>query len=508
MTDEPQELDEIRNATLRGLRWVVIARPMVECVLLASMVVLARLITPTEFGHFAIALLIIGLGNVSVAAMTIALVQRPTLEREVLRSASAISLLAGALLVGLTLLAAQLLVVPIFGTRTAELVRLSAPGCLVASASAVSLAVLQRQLAFRRLSVIDVTATAVRGVVSVILAFVGLQGTALVIGVLASTVAQTALSWVWAPPPVPRPRWRATKDVLHFGLPNWLAGVSWIAFQNCDYAIVGARLGALQAGYYFRAYTLAVDYQKKVSQVMATVGFPVLARTRRDDEMSELRSRMVRLLTVTLFPLLALLAVVAPVAVPWVLGPEWQPAVAPTQILVIGGAATLVIDTVGSALMAAGRPRAILGFGWAHFAVYAAAVFLTTGSGLTAVAAAAAVVHTAFVFVAYVLLLRGTRGVAARVWRDVGPALTSCAALIAVSLPASVAMSAIHAPTLLNLTVVTLAAAAAYTVTLRSYFRETWGMLISLIRHLLPDRSHRETAAPVEVLPTPATIES
>ena len=43
----------------------------------------------------------------------------------------------------------------------------------------------------------------------------------------------------------------------------------------------------------------------------------------------------------------------------------------PTQILAAGGAATLTIDAAGSAFQATGRTRAMLGYGVAHFAVYA-----------------------------------------------------------------------------------------------------------------------------------------
>ena len=35
--------------------------------------------------------------------------------------------------------------------------------------------------------------------------------------------------------------------------------ISWVGFSNVDYAIIGARLGALRTGLYFRAYTLAVE---------------------------------------------------------------------------------------------------------------------------------------------------------------------------------------------------------------------------------------------------------
>ena len=87
---------------------------------------------------------------------------------------------------------------------------------------------------------------------------------------------------------------------------------------------------------------------------MTTVGFPMLSRTQTAVEMAHLRSQMVRLLSLVLFPLLVLLAIVAPVFVPWLFGHVWAPAVVPTQILALGGAATLVIDTIGAVLMASG----------------------------------------------------------------------------------------------------------------------------------------------------------
>jgi PST family polysaccharide transporter len=507
MTDGPRDLKDLRSATVRGLRWVIVARPIVECMLVGSMVVLARLIPPAAFGHFATASLISGFGAASVSAITTALVQRAQLERAHLQAANALALGSGAVLGGLTLLAAAFIVDPIFGSGTADVVRLSAPGPLIAGAGAVPFAVLQRRLEFRRLSVNDVVGSGVRSFGSVALALAGLDGGALVLGVLAGTAAQTLLAWRWAPPPAPRPRWRATRELLHNGTPNWLAAVSWIGFANCDYAIVGARLGAVQSGLYFRAYTLAVEYQKKVSNVAATLGLPVLARTRNQEEMGELRGQMVSLLTVLLFPCLMLLAIVAPVAVPFVFGARWSPAVAPTQVLALGGAATIVIDAVGTTLMAAGRSRAVLGFGWGHFAVYAVAVFFTAPLGLTAVAGAAAVVHSAFVVVAYGLMYRSARPrVLAGIWADIGPATCGCAALTAASLPVGVAMSAAQAPAVAYLAAVTFAGGCAYLAVLRICFASSWQTLVSLTRHLLPRGLGRRRPASIEVL-APAAAE-
>jgi lipopolysaccharide exporter len=510
MPDGPQDLQDLRVAALRGLRWVAVARPLIECLLVASMVALARLIPPAEFGHVATASLITGFGAASVSALSAALVQRPTLRREHLQAANALAWGCGAVLLGLALVAASVVMEPVFGARTADMVRLAAPGALIAAAGVVPVAMLQRELAFRRLSIIDVTGSAVRGLGAVGLAVAGLDAPALVLGGVTALAAQTALAWLWAPPPLPRLRWAAARDLLHNGMPNWLAAVSWIGFANCDYAIVGARLGAVQAGLYFRAYTLAVECQKKVSNVMTSVGFPVLARTRTGEELSTLRGQMIALSTVLIFPCLALLAVLAPVAVPWVFGQEWRAAVVPTQVLAIGGAATLVIDAVGTTLMAAGRSRAVLVFGWAHFVTYAVAVFFTAPLGLVGVAAAAAAVHAGFVVVAYrVMHWSAGEAVLTRIRQDLAPAACSCAGLVAVGVPATLAMSAIQAPPLLQLIVVTSAAACGYVAVLRTCFAPAWRTVTGFARRLLGDRvwRRRRASRAVDVLPSPIAVE-
>ncbi len=492
MTDDSLSTSEVRTATLRGLRWIVITRPTSELISMASLVVCAHLIPPAEFGRFAVAAIVGELAFIPSAGVGAALVQRSSVTRQHLQAGFALALLVGLALVALTLAAAATIVVPVFGERTAEFVRLSTPGFFVAAVSTVPAALLQRRLAFRRLSVIDVVGSLAAAGVSIGLAVAGLNGFALVLGVLAGGLAATLLMWVWAPPPLPILRRGPAREVLGYGGPAALAAVSWIGFRNCDYAIVGARLGPLQAGLYFRAYTLGVEYQKKVSKVMSSVGFPILARTSSRGDMEELRTRIVRLLTLVLFPLLALLAIVAPVFVPWLFGHAWTGAVRPTQILAVGGASTLVIDAAGAGLMAAGRPRALLGYGWAHFAAYGITVFLVAPLGLTAVAVDAAVVHTLFLLVAYILMLQGSgERPLRRLWDDIAPATVACSAIVAAGVPVSLALTAARVPALPYLAAVFAVAAAAYLVTLRVFFRSSLRSLQTFATRVLPHRSLR-----------------
>ena len=481
------EDQDLRRAAIHGLRWSSIASISTELILAGSMIVLARLVSPSQFGPYAVAVvaqqLVIAIPAQGVGS---ALVQRPIATRGHLQAGHALALLTGLALAGLTLLVASTIADPIFGARTAELVRLSAPLSIVAAAGIVPTAILQRRLAFRRLSMINITSTLVQVAASIVLAAAGFGGASLVFGAVACSLTASVAAWISAPPPAPRLRRGPARELLSFGMPASLASVSWVCFGNCDYAIVGARLGTLQAGFYFRAYTLGVVYQKKLSDVMNAVAFPVLARA-TGAAASVLRARMVQLLSVVLFPLLVMLALVAPELLPWLLGARWAPVIEPTQILVVGGAATLVADTAGVAMMAAGRATSLLVFGVAHFAIYAAAVVIVAPYGLAAVAGAAAVVHTAFLLVAYAFMLRGTaERPLPTLWADISPAVVSALGLLAVATPTSIALSAAHVPVVLYLAAVGLTGGAGYLSMLRIFFPQTLNALISFSRSILP----------------------
>lgn len=482
--------EDLAQAAAGGLRWIAYARLAIEVVLFAAMVVLARLIPPAAFGIFAVVVIVQELAvTMPMEGVGGALVQRREVRREHLQAGLALSIGIGLALTAMTLLAAALIVGPLLGQRTQLLTMATTPYFLLGAVYALPLSVLRRRLDFRRISILEVTQNAIRAVATLALALAGLDAPALVFGSMIGMSFVLGLALAFAP--VPPPRWRAgaVRDLLPYGGPAALATVAWTGFRNGDYAVIGSVLGPAQAGFYWRAYQLAVEYQSKVAVAMVQIAFPVLARTAGMKEMLALRQRMVRLQTVVLFPLLAMLLLLAPVAVPWLFGRDWEPAVEPTQVLVLGGAATLVINACGSALMASGRARALLGYGVAHFVVYVGAVLAVAHLGIAAVAIAGSLVHGIFLAVAYVLLLRGYLASPLRVlWQDLAPATTACAALAALAVPANLALATAGAPALAHMAGVGLAGAVGYLVALRLGFPASAHDLRAAIERIVPVR--------------------
>jgi len=482
--------EDLTQAAAAGLRWVAYARIAIEVVLFATMVLLARLIPPAAFGIFAVVTIVQELAvMMPMEGIGGALVQRRSIDRDHLRGGLALSCAFAIGLSAITIGLALLVIEPLLGQRTEMLMIATTPVFLLGAVYAVPMAVLRRKLDFRRLSIVDLSLNATRALATLALALAGLDAPALVFGSMIGTAAALALALSFAPVPLPRWRPRAMRDLLPYGGPAALATISWTGFRNGDYAVIGSVLGPAQAGYYWRAYTLAVEYQGKIANAVAQIAFPVLARTAGAEAMLELRQRMVRLLAVLVFPLLALLVLLAPTVVPWLFGPAWAPAVTATQILVLGGAATLAINACGSALMAAGRAKALLGYGVAHFVVYVGAVLAVAHLGIAAVAIAGSVVHGIFLLVAYEVLLRDEVESPLRVlWQDLAPALSACAALALAAVAAQRGLDALNAPVVPLIVGICLAGGAAYVLTLRSLHPDSARDLAAALRRLLPAR--------------------
>ena len=163
-----------------------------------------------------------------------------------------------------------------------------------------------------------------------------------------------------------------------------------VGYGNVDYLILGAKLSPAQVGFYYRAYTLGVQYETKISDIIARLAFPVYSRTENADHMRAVRSRVVRINATVIYPILALFIAVAPELVPWLFGPRWEPAVLPAQILAVAGMARMINNGTPPLLLAAGRPRTLLGVQPLPAGVLAAAVLIAAPYGLIAVCVAVA----------------------------------------------------------------------------------------------------------------------
>ena len=484
---EPSDAQTLREATLTGVRWLVMMRGASEVSNLAAAVVLARLLSPADFGRAAVSLIFVMLGvMLTFEGFASALVQKPEVSDQDRSVAMLMSVIGGSILslavYGLTGPVWR----PVFGPGTAELIQLISPAMLIAALGGVSRATVWRSLDFRRVSLIDMVSTLGGSVAAVALAAAGLGAKSIAIGGLVQTIATTALLVAVAPPPLPRWSRSSQRGITSFGIPAALAALVDTLFRNIDYAILEARLPAAQAGFYYRAFNIGVVYQQKLSQVMVQIAFPVYSRAGAREQVRAIHERAARVHAVVIFPMLATMMALAPLIVPMVFGPQWRPAIVPTQVLCVAGGIQAILTGYPQLMLALGRPRTLLLFNMAVLVTYATAITLAASHGLVVVSIVASSVYVVILVGVYRILLQ--RHVGISLWRiipELGPAFIGSIALVALALPIAGGLGS-FAPAPVTVLVAASAGLVAYAVVLRSFFRAAWEDFYTLLVRIVP----------------------
>lgn len=413
-----------------------------------------------------------------------------------------LALIVGVALTLATVFLAPLVATPLFGEQTARLFQLLSPTFTIAAIGIVPLAMLERQLDFRRIGMIEVATVLVGAVASVGLAVLGLEAEAYVLGFVTGLVVWATLLVIVGPATLPRWRPREMREIAAFGLPAGLASMAMVGYGNVDYIILGARLSPALVGFYYRAYTLGVQYETKISDIIARLAFPIYSRTESADHMREVRSRVVRINATVIYPILAVFIAVAPELVPWLFGARWQPAVLPAQILAVAGMARMVNNGTPPLLLAAGRPRALLAFNLCRLSALAAAVLVAVPFGLIAVCIAVASFQVVTLVASYGLMLPRLVGVTLRqLTLDLGPALAASAITLAAAFPVAHGLSTSEVPSPLTVAIVAALGAPLYLLALRCLSRPAWADLALLTRQMLRRGKRKPGRLPLESSP-------
>jgi lipopolysaccharide exporter len=467
--------ESLKTETLSGARWVGVSRIVAEIVGLATTVLLARLVSPAEYGTAVIVLILPMLATIlTFEGFGAFLVQTRTCTREHVGSAALLSVASGLLLTVLVFVLSPVVAEPVFGPGTSGLAQLCAPIFLIASFASVPRALLQRRLDWKWLNLTDVIQLIVVSVASVALAIAGLGSEALILGAVIGGLVVTVLLVAVAPGAAPLWDRAAVKAIVKFGAPAAVSGFAGTLQKNVTFLVLGATAHPAQVGLYWRAHQLGVEYQSKVTNITYRVAKPVLTRAARMEDLRELRTRLARINAALIFPLLALLFVLAPDVVPWVFGPDWSGAVGPARVLAVAGLSTILIANINAPLMAVGRPGALAIFYVVMVVGTGATAWFTAPMGITAVAVGTAICQLLLLLAGQFFLLQRLVGVPMRDSLGDGAAALACSGvLVLATLPVADALRASLEPLPLTVVIGSLGL-AVYAVCLRSVSPPTW----------------------------------
>ncbi len=355
------EKGSLSQKAARSGVWVLSGRFVSRLLTLTRSVVLARLLSPEDFGLFAIALL--GLNVLEAFSQTgfeAALIHQHEDEVERYLDTAWVVQLTRCTLLGALLAATAPAIAAFFKMPTATpLLRLVALGLGLRGATNIGLVYLRRDLEFRKQTFLQLATSVADIAVSVTAAVLLRNAVALALGFVAAQLVQLVLSFLIHSY---RPRfhfvWSRSRELARYG--KWVFSTRLINFlvQTLDTAVIGRMLDAGPLGLYNMASRLSGMAATEVTHVVSQVTFPAFAKVRDDRE--RLRAgvfRTVGLISTVTLPIAGGLFVLAPQAVRVVLGTQWEPMIPAFQLLLISGAMRSLTANFGSLFLAAGHPE-------------------------------------------------------------------------------------------------------------------------------------------------------
>ena len=457
-TDELQATGDIRGRVVRGLGWVGASTIVMQIVRTGGAIIVARLLTPGEYGLAMLALVFASLVLVfSDLALGAALVQRKRITERDRSTAFWITIGAG---VSFTVIGVALSgpVASLYREPAAQplLAALSA-SFLLTALGATQQSLLLRDMQFRRLEGMTVLGALAGTIAAVVLALLD-TGAWAVIGQTLATAAFTSLllwrasSW--------RPKLIFSKASARDlgGFSSYLIGhrLMYYLHQNADRFLIGRFLSTSALGAYAVAYNVILQPASRIAAPVQRVLSPAFSRMQDDPErIAALWARAARLVGAIAIPGLAGLVVVAADFVPVVLGSQWEEAVPVIQLLALVGAVQAVQAINVDILIARDRTKTLFRYSMFFCTAHVIAFSIGLQWGIVGVAAAFAI---SSLLVEPVLTVLCARAIGVSPWifpRALWGVVQATGGMCAVLLGLRVAMIDAEVPAALRLVLLT-----------------------------------------------------
>lgn len=381
----------IRQQAVSGMKWTAISQASRLGAQLLGLLILARLLPPSDFGLVAMAVVVTGFANLfSDFGTAAAIIQKPDLNPRLLDSVFWLNVVFGVGFATVLGLLAPLIAFGFAEPRLKEVLWVLLLTFPIVSLGAVHQAILEKASRFHPLAIIE-SAAAFGGLAGAVwAAWAGWGVYSLVLQALLAAFLTTAGLWMvsqWRPDFY----WdnREIRGVMNFS--GNLVGFNVFNYfiRNADSLLIGRFLGATDLGYYSMAYRLMLWPLQNISSVVGRALFPVFSRLQADQgRLAATYIQATAAITLLTAPLMFGFFVLREPFVTVALGEHWQPVVNVLAWLVPIGLLQSIGTTVGTLYLATGRTDVMFKWGVAAGLLVIPAFAIGLQWGITGVAAA------------------------------------------------------------------------------------------------------------------------
>lgn len=452
---------------------------------LVGTMVLARILSPTDYGLMSMSLVVVGLAQMfKDAGLSMATIQSEEISESQVSSLFWVNLGLSAL-IALVVLVSSPLVASFYGrSELSGITSALSVSFLVSGVAVQHEAMLRRHMRFGALAIVGLVAQIVNVGVALAAAVAGYGYWSLVMGTAAGAVASAVATLFFFPwRPKGFERGCGLRSMLRFGAD--VTGFNFVTYfaRNADYLLIGRYLGASPLGLYTRAYQLFMLPITQIGAPMNDVAMPTLSALKGDTERyASYFRRFLDVLALLTVPLALYCVIEAEFIIGVMLGEQWLEAAPVLRLLAVVGVTQAVATTRGLVLLSNGLTRRYLHLGLVNALVAVTSFVLGLPYGIRGVAFAYAVSGLLFFPLSLWVFMRSTPVSP----RDFGAALARPMALsLLATVGAVLAREILNSDTVVAHLAVGLVFAAMYTglaytsATIRGNLKTIFGALFS-----------------------------
>ncbi|MGA2910739.1 MAG: oligosaccharide flippase family protein [Candidatus Microgenomates bacterium] len=348
---------------LKGISWMTALEGLTKAVAVLKIAVLARILTPSQFGSYGIALLVLGfLEVITETGINVFLIQEKDEIQKYLNSAWVVSIIRGTLVSLLIFLSAPL-VIHFFNTpQVITLLYLIAAVAFIRGFINPMEVTFQKELKFMKQFLFQGLLYLIDAGVAISLGIITHSESAMIISMIVAATVEVILSFAIFKD---RPRLNLDKEkflkVIHSG--KWVTGAGIFAyiFQNIDNVTVGKVLGTTSLGFYQQSYSISTLPVSGVSDIFSVVMFPVFVKI--SDDAKILKKAFIRAFGAIFFLAIVFGVVILGFAHPIILvflGPKWLSIEPVLKVLAVFGVLKSILNSTYSLFLSLKMQKTVM----------------------------------------------------------------------------------------------------------------------------------------------------
>ncbi|WP_321438091.1 lipopolysaccharide biosynthesis protein [uncultured Bacteroides sp.] len=329
-------MNAVKQRAKNGVIWSAFERFSVQGVQFVISVILARLLSPSDFGVVALVLVVLNiLQTVNESGFGASLMQKLDRDELDFSSVFVLNIILGLFLYGILYVSAPGISLFFKLPQLTHLTRIIGLNLIITSFVVVQRTKLLIEVDFKTLAKASFVSAVISGCIGIFCAYRGLGVMSLVLQALASNGLNTLLIWCFV-------KWRPKLQFSYIrfvGLFNFaykliLARLIDNVFQEVYSVVIGKVYSPVQLGYFNRAKSFEQLSSNNLTNIVQRVSVPILCESQKDKQrMERVLTKFVASTALIVYPLLFGLAILAKPLISVLLTDKWMPAAWMLQIL-------------------------------------------------------------------------------------------------------------------------------------------------------------------------------